>query len=87
MKATEEYSTVVLFITLHKVVLIFKSVDEILNCDHSHQGTKQYFPGAVCYALPGRIIEKKGNGGLAICMHHFSPHFLFPSPITPYCDT
>ena len=26
----------VLFITLHKVVLIFQSVDEILECNHSN---------------------------------------------------
>ena len=31
MKATEQYFPVVLFIMLHKVVLTFESVDEILN--------------------------------------------------------
>ena len=30
MKATEQYSLVVLFIILYKVVLTFESVDEIL---------------------------------------------------------
>ena len=33
MKAIEQY--VVLFIMLYKVVLNFKSVDEILECNHS----------------------------------------------------
>ena len=33
IKATEQYFTVVLFIKLYKVVLIFESVDEILKCD------------------------------------------------------
>ena len=33
MKATEQYFPVVLFIMLHKVVLAFESVDEILKCD------------------------------------------------------
>ena len=37
MKATEQCSPVVLFIMLHKVVLIFESVDEILNCDYSNE--------------------------------------------------
>ena len=37
MKATEQYSTVVLFIMLYKVVLTFESVDEILKCDHSNE--------------------------------------------------
>ena len=37
MKATEQYFSVVLFIMLYKVVLIFQSVDEILKCDHSNE--------------------------------------------------
>ena len=37
MKATEQYFPVVLFIMLHKVVLTFESVDEILKCDHSNE--------------------------------------------------
>ena len=37
MKATEKYSPVVLFIALHKVVLTFESVDEILKCDYSNE--------------------------------------------------
>ena len=37
MKATEQYLHVVLFIMLHKVVLTFESVDEILKCDHSNE--------------------------------------------------
>ena len=36
MKATEQYFPVVLFIMLYKVVLTFKSLDEILKCDHSN---------------------------------------------------
>ena len=37
MKATEYYFPVVLFIMLHKVVLSFESVGEILKCDHSNE--------------------------------------------------
>ena len=37
MKATEQHFHVVLFIMLYKVVLTFKSVDETLVCDHSHE--------------------------------------------------
>ena len=37
MKVTEQYFPVVLFIMLYKVVLSFKSVDEILKCDHSNE--------------------------------------------------
>ena len=36
MKATEQSFPVVLFTMLYKVVLTFKSVDEILKCDHSN---------------------------------------------------
>ena len=37
MKATEQYFPVVLFIMLYKVVLTFRSVDEILWCDRSNE--------------------------------------------------
>ena len=37
VKATEQYSPVVLFILLDKVVLTFESVDEILKCNHSNE--------------------------------------------------
>ena len=37
MKATEQYFSVVLFLTLYKVVLTFLPVDEILTCDHSNE--------------------------------------------------
>ena len=37
MKATEQNFHVVLFIMLYKVVLTFKSMDEILVCDHSNE--------------------------------------------------
>ena len=37
MKANEQYSSVVLFIMLKKVILTFESVDKIPTCDHSKQ--------------------------------------------------
>ena len=37
MKATEQYFPVVLFIMPYKVVLTFKSVDEILQCNLSNE--------------------------------------------------
>ena len=37
MKATEQCFPVELFIMLHKVVLTFESVDEILKCHHSNE--------------------------------------------------
>ena len=36
-KATEQYFPLVMFIMLCKVILSFKSVDEILNWDHSNE--------------------------------------------------
>jgi len=54
MKATEQYFPVVLFIVLCKVVLIFESVDEILNCDHSNESYWAVLScGAVYYAVQG----------------------------------
>ena len=40
MKATEQYFHVELFIVLHKVVLMFGSVDEILKCCHSNRSNR-----------------------------------------------
>ena len=37
MKATKQYFPAVLFIILYKVVLTFKSVDEVLMCEHSKE--------------------------------------------------
>ena len=37
MKATEQYLPVVLFNTLYKMVLTFRSADEILWCDHPNE--------------------------------------------------
>ena len=37
MNATEQYFPVVLFIMLYKLVLTFKSVDEILKCYHLNE--------------------------------------------------
>ena len=52
MKATKQYFPVVLFIMLYKVVLTFKSVDEILKCDLSNESFLEVlFFGAVYYAL------------------------------------
>ena len=54
MKATEQYFPVVLFIMLYKVVLTFKSVDEILKCDHSNESYWAVLScGTVYYAVQG----------------------------------
>ena len=37
MKAIEQYFHVVLFISLYKVVVTFKSADETLVCDYSNE--------------------------------------------------
>ena len=37
MKVNEQYFPVMLFTMLYKVVLTFKSVDEMLTCDHSDE--------------------------------------------------
>ena len=37
VKATEQYFHAILFITLYKVVLTFKSIDGIPRCDHEEK--------------------------------------------------
>ena len=52
MKASEQYFPVVLFIMLYKVVLTFRSVDEILKCDLSNEKYRALSScGAVYYAV------------------------------------
>ena len=54
MKATEQYFYVVLFITLCKVVLTFKSADETLVCDHSNESYPAVLScGTVYYVVQG----------------------------------
>ena len=54
MKATEQYFPVVLFIMLHKVLLMFQCLDDILKCDHSNDSYWAVFScGAVYYTLQG----------------------------------
>ena len=53
MKAIEQYSPVMLFIMLYKVVLPFESVDKILKCDvHSNESCRAVLScGAVYYVV------------------------------------
>jgi len=54
MKAVEHYFPVVLFIMLHKVILTFEFVDEILKCDHSNESYWAVLScGTVYYAVLG----------------------------------
>ena len=54
MKATWQYSPVVLFIMLYRVVLTFESMDEILKCDHSNESYLAVLScGSVYYAVQG----------------------------------
>ena len=52
METTAEYFPVELFIMLHKMVLTFEFVDEILKCDHSNESYWAVLSyGAVYYAV------------------------------------
>ena len=54
MKATQQYFAVVLFIMLHKVVLTFESVNEILWCDHSNESYRAVIScGSDYYTVQG----------------------------------
>ena len=55
MKATEEHFPMVLFIMPYKVVLIFESLDEILNVTIQMKATEQYFPVVLVIMLCGTI--------------------------------
>jgi len=58
MRAIEQYFHVVLFITLYKVVLTVKSVDETLVCDHSNESYCTILScGTVYHAVQGRSLR------------------------------
>ena len=64
MKATEQYTPVVLLIKLYKVVLSFESVNEILKCDHSNESYWAWAVlsgGAAFYAVQGGTFESGWN--------------------------
>ena len=59
MKAAEQYSPVVLFIMLYKVVLPFKSVEEIRKCDHPNESYRAVLScGAVYFAVQVDLTYK-----------------------------
>jgi len=54
MKDTEQYFPVVLFTMPYKVIPTFKTVDKILNCDHSNGRCRAALsPDAVYHAVQG----------------------------------
>ena len=69
MKATEQYFPVVLFIMLYKVFLTFKSVDEILKCDHSNESTEQYFPVVLFIMLYKVVLTFESVDEILKCDH------------------
>ena len=79
MKATEQYFPVMLFIMLYKVVLPFKSVDEILKCDHSNESyLAVLYCDAVYYTVQvsvARLWRAKGKiPGLLKSFKNISAH-------------
>ena len=55
MEAIERYFAVALFTMLHKVVLTFESVNEILKSDHPNESYRAVLCcGTVYYAVQGR---------------------------------
>ena len=69
MKATEQYFPVVLFVMLYKVVLVFESVDEILQCNLSNESyfccTSLWYCLLCCkwcFQLLDKIIEYDSGG-------------------------
>ena len=68
MKATDQYSPVVLFMNVYKVVLTSESVDEFLKCDHSNEATEQYFSVVQFIKLCKVVLTVESVGELKILM-------------------
>ena len=70
MKATKQYFPVVLLIMLHKVVLTFESVDEILKCDHSSESYRAVLScSAVYYAVHEVVLAFESVDEILNCDH------------------
>ena len=72
IKATEQYFHVVLFTMLYKVVLIFKSVDETLVCDHSMKAIEQYVYVVLSIMLYKVVLTFKSVD--ETCDHSYESH-------------
>ena len=72
MKATEQYFPVVLFIMLYKVVLTFKSVDEILKCDYSNESYWAVLSCGIYTLFDGLPDNMRG--------YFYELHCIFSSP-------
>ena len=64
MNAIDQYFPVVLFITLYKVVLTFKSVDEILTCDIQMKAIERYFPVVLFIMLYKVVLTFESVDGI-----------------------
>ena len=56
MKVTEQYFPVVLFIMLYKVVLIFKSMSEILRRDLSNKKSLEKYNSVMFYIELYKVV-------------------------------
>ena len=58
VKASEQYSLMVLFVMLYKVVLTLESMDEILECDYSNESYWAVLScsAVFCALLSGSIV-------------------------------
>jgi len=72
MKAIEPFFQVILFIMLYKVILTFKSVDQILVCDHSNESYQAVLSCRThgCPMLWKVVLTFK----FLACYHHQSYH-------------
>ena len=69
MKATDQSFPVVLFVILHKVVLTFAFVDEILKCDYSNESYCEYFPVGLFIMLYKVVLSFESVDEILKCDH------------------
>ena len=71
MKATEQCFPEVLFIMLHKVVLTFKPMDEILKCDHVNKTYSSVLSCAIvqCITLYNMVLTFEFVDEIIPCAH------------------
>jgi len=69
----------VLLITRYKAGLVYKSVDEILCCDHSNESYKQYFPVVLFIMLYMVVLTFESVDEILWCDHSKERYWAVPS--------
>ena len=85
MKAAEQYFPVVMFIMLDKTILLFESVNKILQYNHEMMATEHYFPGVLFIILDKVVLTFESVDEILKCDYSNESYLAVLSCGTVYC--